>query len=328
VSQRKFATYTEAWPLTKPFTISRGTKTVANVLVVEITEDGYTGRGEGVPYAHYGETTEGVLAKVALSKNAIEDGVSKETILSVFEPGAGRNALDSALWDLEAKLIGRPVWEYLGLQKPAPIITAQTISIGKASTMASQAKELISAPLIKVKLDAEDVVSRVTAVREAAPGSRLIVDANEAWDMSLLAEVAPILDKLGVEMIEQPISSKEDAVLANYKSPVPLCADEGCHTCEDITKARERYDMINIKLDKTGGLTEALQLAYSAKRVGLEIMIGCMVGTSLAMAPAMMLASFAEFVDLDGPLLLQEDRKNGLVFKDGYVYPPLSALWG
>ncbi len=328
MSQRTLIINTETWPLIKPFSISRGTKTEANLLVVEITEGSHVGRGESVPYARYGETMEGVRAQVESCKKAIEEGVPRDNVSSLLEPGAGRNALDAALWDLEAKLTGQLVWKIAKLPKPTPVITAQTIPIGEESIMGLHAQELSLAPLIKVKLDAEDVISRMYAVREAAPGSRLIVDANEAWGLDLLAEVAPVLDELGVEMIEQPLPAGGDAVLANYKSPVPLCADEACHTVDDLTKIGERYDMVNIKLDKTGGLTEALNLAHGAERAGLKIMVGCMVATSLAMAPATMLASFAEFVDLDGPLLLKEDRGNGLVFRHGYVHPPSPALWG
>ena len=328
MSQRKLTIATEIWPLIKPFSISRGTKTEANVLVVEITEGSQVGRGESVPYAHYGETMEGVRAKVESCKKAIENGISRDSVSNLLGPGAGRNALDAALWDLESKLTGQPIWKLARLPKPIPVITAQTISLGDEKGMAEQARELKSAPLIKVKLDTKYVVSRMRAVREAAPESRLIADANEAWDLELLAEVAPVLAEIGVEMIEQPLPASMDTVLAGYKSLVPLCADEACHTLKDIRKIGERYDMVNIKLDKTGGLTEALNLAHGAERAGLKIMVGCMVATSLAMAPATMLASFAEFVDLDGPLLLKEDRENGLVFKNGYVHPPSPALWG
>ena len=328
MSQRTLTIATEIWPLIKPFSISRGTKTEANVLVVEITEGSQVGRGESVPYAHYGETVEGVCAEVESCKKAIENGISRDSVSRLLDPGAGRNALDAALWDLEAKLTGEPIWKLAALPKPTPVITAQTISIEDEEGMAAQARELSSAPLIKVKLDTKHVVSRMRAVRESAPGSRLIADANEAWDLELLAEVAPVLAELGVEMIEQPLPVDMDSALASYKSPVPLCADEACHTLKDLTKIGARYDMVNIKLDKSGGLTEALNLAHGAERAGLQIMVGCMVATSLAMAPAMLLASFAEFVDLDGPLLLREDRENGLVFKDGYVCPPSRALWG
>ncbi len=326
--QRKLALSTEFWPLAQPFTISRGTKTEAEVLVVEVSENGHTGRGECVPYAHYGETMKNVREEVASRKQVVEDGMERDALLYVSSPGAGRNALDAALWDLEAKLRGSPVWDLAEVPEPKPTLTAQTISIGNVDRMGQSALDLGLAPLIKVKLNAYDVVTRMTAVRLAQPKSRLIADANEAWDMDLLLEVAPALADLGVEMIEQPLPAGEDKALAGYESPVLLCADESCHILDDLEAMAGTYGMINIKLDKTGGLTEALNLARAAEANGTKIMVGCMVATSLAMAPAMMLASFAEFVDLDGPLLLKDDREDGLIFERGYVHPPKSSLWG
>ena len=326
--QRKLELRTEFWPLAQPFTISRGTKTEAEVLVVEVSENGHIGRGECVPYAHYGETMENVREEVVSRKQVVEDGMERETLLNASSPGAGRNALDAALWDLEAKLKGLRVWDLAEVPEPKPTLTAQTISIGDVDRMGQSALDLGLAPLIKVKLNAFDVVTRMTAVRLAQPKSRLIADANEAWDMDLLLEVAPALADLGVEMIEQPLPAGEDKALAGYESPVLLCADESCHILDDLKAMAGKYGMVNIKLDKTGGLTEALSLARAAEANGTKIMVGCMVATSLAMAPAMMLASFAEFVDLDGPLLLKDDREDGLIFESGYVHPPKSSLWG
>ena len=328
MSQRKVTARSEIWPLAKPFTISRGTKTKAEVLVVEIAEAGFVGRGECVPYAHYGETIDEVQREIITQTPAIENDMTREALWYVTVPGAARNAIDAALWDLQAKIDGEPVWQLAEVPEPITTLTAQTIGLGTAEAMGMAASELTAAPLIKVKLDAEAVVERMRAVREAAPDSRLIADANEAWDIALLNDVAPALANMGVEMIEQPLPAGQDEALVDYDSPVLLCADESCHISDDLAVIRGMYGMINIKLDKTGGLTEALNLARAARIADFKIMIGCMVGTSLGMAPAMMLASFAEYVDLDGPLLLKDDRDNGLVFDNGWVRPPEPALWG
>ena len=328
MSERTVNVIAESWPLARPFVISRGTKTAADVLVVEITAGGHSGRGECVPYPRYGETVEDVLDDLNMQKQAIQGGLARDVLWYVMAPGAARNAIDAALWDLEAKTVGAPVWSLAEVPEPKPVLTAQTLSIGTAAAMAEAAAEIADAPLIKIKLDADDVVARVDAVHAAAPAARLIADANEAWDMALLTAVAPQLAALGVEMIEQPLPAGDDAALEGYKCPVTLCADESCHTSDDLARLGKLYGMVNIKLDKTGGLTEALNLARNAQASGMKMMIGCMVGTSLAMAPAVLLAPFAEYVDLDGPLLLKHDRADGLMFKDGYVDPPTPALWG
>ena len=328
MSRRKVTARPETWPLAKPFTISRGTKTQAEVLMVEIAEVGYIGRGECVPYAHYGETIDEVQRELTSQTPAIEDGMTRATLWSGTAPGAARNAIDAAMWDLQAKMDGEPVWKLAEVPEPKPTLTAQTIGLGSVEAMGVAARELSGAPLIKVKLDAEAVVERMRAVREAAPDSRLIADANEAWDIALLNDVALALAEIGVEMIEQPLPAGQDKALVDYDSPILLCADESCHVSDDLAAIRGMYGMVNIKLDKTGGLTEALNLARAASDLDFKIMIGCMVGTSLGMAPAMMLASFAEYVDLDGPLLLKDDRENGLVFDNGWVHPPVPALWG
>ena len=328
MSERTVNVSAESWPLARPFVISRGTKTAADVLVVEITAGGHSGRGECVPYPRYGETVEDVLDDLNMQKQAIQGGLARDVLWYVMAPGAARNAIDAALWDLEATTAGAPVWSLAEVPEPKPVLTAQTLSIGTAAAMAEAAAEIADAPLIKIKLDADDVVARVDAVHAAAPAARLIADANEAWDMALLTAVAPQLAALGVEMIEQPLPAGDDAALEGYKCPVTLCADESCHTSDDLARLGKLYGMVNIKLDKTGGLTEALNLARNAQASGMKMMIGCMVGTSLAMAPAVLLAPFAEYVDLDGPLLLKHDRADGLMFKDGYVDPPTPALWG
>jgi L-alanine-DL-glutamate epimerase-like enolase superfamily enzyme len=325
---RKLAVRTETWPLAKPFTISRGTKTEAQVVVVEITDGGHVGRGESVPYPRYGETVDEVLSEIRNQAAAIEGGLERDALWYVTVPGAARNAIDAALWDLQAKTDGVPVWKLAEVPEPKPALTAQTLSIDTPDAMGAAAAELASAPLLKVKLDAELVLERIRAVRAGAPDARLIADANEAWDIDLLKSVAPEMAELGVEMIEQPLPADADDDLAGYDCPVLLCADESCHTSDDLAALQGLFGMINIKLDKTGGLTEALNLARAAEAAGFKIMVGCMVGTSLAMAPAMMLASFAEFVDLDGPLILKDDREPGLVFDGGSVAPPTAALWG
>ncbi|MBT6095574.1 MAG: L-Ala-D/L-Glu epimerase [Rhodospirillaceae bacterium] len=325
---RTVAVRAETWPLAKPFTISRGTKTEAQVLVVEISEGAHVGVGECVPYPRYGETLSDVQSNIRNITAAIESGMDRLGLWHLTVPGAARNAIDAALWDLQAKAEGGPVWQLAGVPEPMPALTAQTISLGSAEDMASAAGELASAPLIKVKLDGEDVVRRMQAVRDAAPQARLIADANEAWDFGLLQDVAPALAEMGIEMIEQPLPAGSDDGLAAYDPPVLLCADESCHTSDDLAVLKGKYGMVNIKLDKTGGLTEALNLARGAEAAGFKMMIGCMVGTSLAMAPAMMLASYAEYVDLDGPLLLKNDREPGLVFENGIVQPPRRELWG
>lgn len=318
----------EAWPLARPFAISRGVKTRADVVAVTVTDGDVSGRGECVPYPRYGETVDGVAADIRKIGPALSDGLDREDLLNVLHPGAARNAVDNALWDLEAKKTGKRVWEIAGIDEPATYVTAETIGIGAVDDMAEAAGRLKSAPLIKVKLDGEQVLARMRAVRDQAPGARLIIDPNEGWTLDQLREYAPELAALGVEMIEQPVPAASDEGLAEYDPPVPICADEACHTSRDLPALAGKYQMVNIKLDKTGGLTEALKLARQARDAGFTVMIGCMVGTSLAMAPALLLGQFAEFVDLDGPLLLKRDRAEGLTFQGGRVHPPQPGLWG
>ncbi len=319
----------ESWLLAKPFTISRGTKTAADVVVVEITDDnGVRGWAECVPYPRYDETVEGVIADIETQAASIAANPNREHLQATMAAGAARNAIDCALWDLEAKRAGKRAWDIAGSPTPEPTITAETISIGEPEAMGDAARELAHAPLLKVKLGADKVVTRMAAVRDNAPTSRLIIDPNESWDIDMLREIAPALADLGVEMIEQPLPADADDALEGYDSPVPLCADESCHTVDKLPALKAKYAMINVKLDKTGGLTEAIALTQGAHDLGFKIMVGCMVGTSLAMAPATLLAPYAEFVDLDGPLLMKQDREHGLMFKDGKVSPPDAALWG
>jgi len=318
----------ESWLLARPFAISRGVKTQADVVVVEIHEGGFTGRGECVPYPRFNETVDGVKIEIEAFFPRLERGLDRAGLACAMPAGAARNALDNALWDLEAKVTGLRVWEIAGIAAPEPSMTAETIGLGSVQEMATAAKRLSKAPLIKVKLDAELITERMQAIHDNAPNARLIIDPNEGWTFDQLKAVAPALVKMGVEMIEQPLPADDDEGLWEYDSPITLCADESCHTKDDLQSLVGKYQMVNIKLDKTGGLTEALELAKSAEILNLGVMIGCMVGTSLAMAPAMLLASVAEFVDLDGPLLLKKDRELGLKFENGLVHPPKAQLWG
>jgi len=319
----------EDWPIRGNFTISRGTKRVAQVVSVAIAEGGHCGRGECVPYARYEESVSGVLAQIESLRTRIEAGVDRAQLQEDCPPGAARNALDCALWDLEAKKAGLPVWRMAGLPEPAPCITAYTLSLDTPMAMGRAAEQARGFPLLKLKLAREAVLDSVAAVHRAAPGARLIVDANEAWDLDLLREAAPRLHELNVALIEQPLPAGEDEELAGIACPVPLCADESCHGLDGLARLRERYQYINIKLDKTGGLTAALALAHTAAAEGFGVMVGCMVGTSLAMAPAVLLAGMAKFVDLDGPLLLERDRVMALHYGEGGIlHPPAPGLWG
>ena len=319
----------ESWPLAKPFTISRGTKTTADVVVVELAgEDGAKGWAECVPYPRYDETVDGVIAQIEEQAGRIQAGLNRDDLNASMPSGAARNALDCALWDLEAKQTGNRVWDLAGLPDPKPCVTAETIGIDTPDVMGAAARELSHAPLLKVKLGPENVVTSMAAVRENAPTSRLIVDPNEGWTLDILSDVARPLADLGVEMLEQPLPAGEDGALVDFESPIPLCADEACHTADGLPALKAKYQMINVKLDKTGGLTEAIHLTRAATELGFGVMIGCMVGTSLAMAPATLLGAYAKFVDLDGPLLMKQDRDHGLEFTDGMVNAPEAALWG
>ena len=325
---RELKVLDEAWPLVRPFAISRGVKTEAHVVVAEIQDGEAMGRGECVPYARYEESVHGVSEQIKGQTGAVAFGLDGFGLTERLPAGAARNALDSALWDLQAKVTGRRVWELIDLPEPSPTVTATTIGISTIDEMEAQARELSTAPLIKVKLNRDDVVPRMEAVRAAASGAQLIVDPNEGWTIDELRGFLPELHRLGVEMIEQPVPADADAGLEDYDWPIPICADEACHTVADLPGLVGKYQMINIKLDKTGGLTEALFLARAAERIGMQIMVGCMVATSLAMAPAVLLGKFAKFLDLDGPLFLEKDRRDSLIFENGRVHPPSAALWG
>lgn len=318
----------ESWPLARPFAISRGVKTAADTVVVEIEHDGAIGRGECVPYPRYGESQQSVLAAVHGIADRLKGGLDRIGLLQVLPAGAARNAVDAALWDLEAKTGGRRVWQLAGLPEPGPVDTAVTIGIDTPEAMAERAKELSDYPLLKVKLDREQVMERLAAIREAAPAPRLVVDPNEGWDVGMLAALVRPLADLGCEMIEQPVPAGDDAGLREISSPVPICADEACHTASDLDRLQRLYDMVNIKLDKTGGLTAALELKKRAEAGGFGLMVGCMVAGSLAMAPAVLVAQACRIVDLDGPILLKQDRDPSLAIEAATIQPPAPELWG
>jgi L-alanine-DL-glutamate epimerase-like enolase superfamily enzyme len=318
----------ESWPIRGSFTISRGSRTTADVVVVELRTEEHAGRGECVPYPRYGESPDTVQGVLDGMKRYIESGVDRETLRDVMPAGAARNAVDAALWDLEAKQDGKRVWELAGLPEPMPLATAYTLSLDSPTRMAVMAARHADRQLLKLKMGGPEDLARVAAVRTNAPQARIIVDANEGWTVAQYRALAPELKELGVEMIEQPLPAGNDEGLAGIDRPVPVCADESCHTARDLPDLAGKYDMVNIKLDKTGGLTEALHLKRAAAADGFAIMVGCMVATSLAMAPAVLLAQDAEVVDLDGPLLLAEDRPHGLADAQGRIHPPTPALWG
>lgn len=324
----KLIAYQESWPIRGSFRISRGSKTSADVVVVEISDGEHTGRGECVPYARYDESPSTVLDQISTVRSAITHGAGRIDLLSIMSSGAARNAVDCALWDLEAKQTGRTVANLAGIAEPGPLITAYTLSLDSPEKMASAALLHAHRPLIKLKLGGEGDVERVAAVRKAAPKSRLIVDANEAWDDKMIETFIPQMADLGVELIEQPLPAGKDVGLSDIARPIPICADESCHDTATLDHVARNYDFVNIKLDKTGGLTEALQMAEAAREFGLGIMVGCMLGTSLGMAPAMLLGGLARFVDLDGPLLLDKDRPNGIQFDESVMHPSTQALWG
>ena len=314
----------DVFRLAQVFTISRGSRTEAKVLTVRVTRDGVTGWGECVPYARYDET----LASVEAQIRSLPDGIDRAALQEALPAGAARNAMDCALWDLEAKQAGCRVWELAGLAAPLPEVTAYTLSLDTPEVMQAQAAQNAQRPLLKIKLGTPDDMPRLEAVRAGAPEARIIVDANEGWSAEVYADLAPHLLRLGVALVEQPMPAGEDDALLGVDRPVPLCADESCHDRASLPKLKGKYDMSNIKLDKTGGLTEALALRDAARAEGYDVMVGCMVGSSLAMAPAVLVAQGAAITDLDGPLLLAEDRAHGLCFDEAGVHPSDPSLWG
>ncbi|WP_375275119.1 N-acetyl-D-Glu racemase DgcA [Methylorubrum thiocyanatum] len=318
----------ERFPIAGAFTISRGSRTEAVVVVATLEEGGVRGRGECVPYARYGESVESVAAALEEQAGWSAGGGSRFDLADRMKPGAARNALDCALWDFEAKRTGRPAHELAGLSAPGPVTTAYTLSLGDPEAMEEAARNAAHRPLLKVKLGGKGDPERIAAVRRGAPDSRLIVDANEAWRAETIEQNLAACAAANVGLIEQPLPAGDDGLLAEIDRTIPICADESLHDRAGLDALAKRYDAINIKLDKAGGLTEALKLAHEARARGFEIMVGCMVGSSLAMAPAMLLAHHAAYVDLDGPLLLARDREPGLRYEGSTVYPPLPDLWG
>lgn len=317
----------ETFPIAGGFSIARGSKLEARVVTVELREGDARGRGESVPYPRYGESPEGVRDTIERLRAELEAGLDRGELQSRLPGGAARNAVDCALWDLEAKRTGRRVWQLAGLDEPAPCVTAYTLSLDTPAAMAAAARAAEDRPLLKLKLGDHADLDRVRAVRTAAPQARMIVDANEAWTLDTLRALAPELADLGVELIEQPLPAAADRQLEAFPSPVPLCADESCHDRASLD-ALGAYAFVNVKLDKTGGLTEALDLIAAARKTGQRVMVGCMVGTSLSMAPATLLAPQARYVDLDGPLLLERDRDPALHYEGSTVHPPAPDLWG
>jgi L-alanine-DL-glutamate epimerase-like enolase superfamily enzyme len=318
----------ERWPLASAFTISRGSKTEAVVVTVELSDGPHYGRGECVPYARYGETPELVVAAIEALRPALRRGLDRDTLQAAMPAGAARNALDCAFWDLAAKHANRRVYELACLATPKPLVTAYTISLAAPDAMAQAAAQAAGRPLLKVKLGGEGDGERIAAVRRAAPKAELIVDANEGWSAENLAQNLRACAVAGVTLIEQPLPEGRDDALLHIKRPIPVCADESVHDRASLEALAGKYDAINVKLDKSGGLTEALALAADAERRGFSIMVGCMVATSLAMAPAVLVAERASVVDLDGPLLLAKDREEGLRYEGSLIYPSEAALWG
>ena len=314
----------DVFPLAQVFTISRGSRTEAKVLSVKISRGGVEGWGECVPYARYNETAASVSAKIA----SLPEAFDRQDLYELLPAGAARNAVDCALWDLEAKQSGLRVWQLAGLTAPGPEITAYTLSLDSPENMRAQAAEHAHRPLLKIKLGTPDDMPRLEAVRAGAPRPDIIVDANEGWSAEVYADLAPHLLRLDVKLVEQPLPAADDDALLGLQRPVPVCADESAHDRASLKHLAGKYDVVNIKLDKTGGLTEALALKRDALAQGFEVMVGCMVGSSLAMAPATLGAQGALITDLDGPLLLAEDRAHPLHFDAAGVHPPSAALWG
>ncbi|MEQ9813083.1 MAG: N-acetyl-D-Glu racemase DgcA [Azospirillaceae bacterium] len=317
-----------AFKLRGRFAISRGAKTEAYTLIVSISDGAVTGRGECVPYERYGESLESVEAQIAGVRGRIADGMDRAALQEALPAGAARNALDCALWDFEARRTGKPVWELAGRPRWRPVTSVMTISLDTVEAMAAAAAKWAHLPRLKLKLTGDGDLDRVTAVRAAAPKSAIVVDANEGWSMRHLEQYAGAFHDLGVEMIEQPLPTAEDDQLKDYDGPVVLCADESCHTRESLPALAGKYGMVNVKLDKTGGLTEALALGDAARAAGFRVMLGCMMGSSLSMAPGVLAAQGAEIVDLDAPLWLAEDVETPLAYIDTEAQPPSAALWG
>jgi L-alanine-DL-glutamate epimerase-like enolase superfamily enzyme len=318
----------DRFPLIRPFRIARGTKNVADVVTVTIGEGDAIGRGEAVPYPRYGETIEGTLAAIEQVRPLIERGGGRTELLDALPAGAARNAIDCALWDLEARRSGRDVAAMIGGSALHAMPSAMTVVIDTPEAMARDAARLADAPVLKIKVDAEDPASQIRAVRAAAPSADLIVDPNESWDRPLMEAMQPVLIEALVGLLEQPVPAGSDEWLEDFTSAVPICADESVHVAADLEFVARRYQAVNVKLDKAGGLTAALELAQAARARGLGLMTGCMVSSSLSIAPALHLAMMSDFVDLDGPVWLREDRPGGIRTEGGFIHPPAAGFWG
>lgn len=318
------ATTLDSFRLAQVFTISRGSRTEARVVTATVTRNGVTGRGECVPYPRYGETPESVMAQIA----ALPEGIDRAALQAALPPGAARNAVDCALWDWQAKAEGRRVWDIAGLPAPGPLGITYTLSLDTPERMEAEARRHAHRPVLKIKLGTPDDMPRLEAVRRGAPAARIIVDANEGWTPGVYTDLAPHLIRLGVALVEQPLPAGQDGMLAEIARPLPVCADESCHDRASLAGLAGKYDLVNIKLDKTGGLTEALAMRDAARAMGFGVMVGCMVGSSLVIAPAVLVAQGADWVDLDAPLLLAEDRAKPLTIEGSTLYPPEPALWG
>jgi len=318
----------DRFPLNRPFRIARGVKTEADVITVTLRQAGASGRGEGVPYARYGESIESALAQIERARPSIEAGADRAALLALLPPGAARNALDCALWDLEARLEGRSVAEAIGAPEPEPLASALTIGIDTPEAMGEVAATIADASVIKIKVDAFGSADRVRAVRAAAPDAQLIVAPNESWDKTLVQAMQYVLLDARVALLEQPVPADADAWLEGYEPMVPICADESVHVAADLEAVARRYQAVNVKLDKTGGLTAALELAHGARERGMGLMTGCMISSSLSIAPALHIARLSDFVDLDGPLWLKEDRQGGVHDSGGILSPPVAGFWG
>lgn len=325
---RELTVAPRSFPLRAPFRIARGVKLAADVVTVELRQGAAAGRGEGVPYARYGESMASVLEQVESVRDALASGMGRDELQFRLPAGAARNAIDDALWDLESHLTGVPVCARLAQPAPASIVTALTVSLDTPEAMERAAAEMAGAGLVKIKVDATDPASRIEAVRRAAPRARLIVDPNESWDIDILRELQPVLVRARVSLLEQPLPAAADDPLLGFASAVPVCADEACHVSADLPHLRGRYQAVNIKLDKTGGLTEAWRLLHAARAAGFEIMVGCMVCSSLGIAPALEIARAAAFADLDGPWWLADDREGGVALERGRLAPPAAGFWG
>jgi L-Ala-D/L-Glu epimerase / N-acetyl-D-glutamate racemase len=317
----------EVWPLKEVFRISRGSRTEAQVVVVTVSDGQHTGHGEGVPIKRYAQSAESVLWQIEAIK--CEKNLDPQRLQQLLPASAARNALDCALWDLEAKISGKRIWELTNISITPEVETSFTISLDTPEKMAAAAKKSATLPILKLKLGGDDLdLPRVEKVRESAPKARLLIDANESWSPDHYMKVVPSFRRCGIALIEQPFPADADDVLEDLEHPIPICADESCHTTADLPRLKNRYEVINVKLDKTGGLTEALRLVGRARESGFKLLIGCMVCTSLGIAPARLLASTADYVDLDGPLLLARDRDHGLAYENGRIGLPSRQLWG